>query len=391
MKDLGGSIQLSATEVANLSACRHLITLEVDALRGKRARPNVYSAVTTRLIQLGEDHERKYLDRLKSQGTSLEELSGKMSEEEGVSRTMDALRRGVHVIYQGVLRGKGWFGRADFLVRVDTPSQLGEYSYEVVDTKLSVEAKGRALIQLCLYSQLLEGAQGTLPEFMHIVLGDSTEERFATRSYLAYFRRVASEVRGAVTSAPSVTYPAPIAHCDICHWQEHCSKQLRDDDDLSLVAGLTSRQRECLRESSVTTLRSLAELDPTMSIDGISPTSFERIREQAGIQSDGRAAGKVIYELLNETDVDRGLRILPEPSRGDLFVDIEADSLAMESGIEYLIGVTEAGPERGRFTAFWGIDRAKEKQAFEKFMGFVKERRLQTARRQAQHLRSRTR
>lgn len=46
----------------------------------------------------------------------------------------------------------------------------------------------------------------------------------------------------------------------------------------------------------------------------------------------------------------------PEPSPGDLFVDLEGDPLAMEGGIEYLVGVTEAGPERGRFTALWGTN-----------------------------------
>jgi predicted RecB family nuclease len=183
MKDLGGTIQLSATDVANLSVCRHLVTLELDALRGSVTRPNVYSPVTMRLIKLGEDHERNYLAKLKATGNSLEELPGRMPEEEGTARTLDAMKRGVDVIYQGYLRGPGWFGRTDFLVRVATPSRFGAHSYEVVDTKLSLEAKGRALIQLCLYSQLLEEAQGLLPASMHIILGDGTEERFATRSY----------------------------------------------------------------------------------------------------------------------------------------------------------------------------------------------------------------
>ncbi|MDX2055227.1 MAG: TM0106 family RecB-like putative nuclease [Polyangiaceae bacterium] len=377
MKEFDGSVQLSATDVADLSACGHLVTLEVDAMRGRRVRPNTYSAVTTRLIKLGDDHERAYLDNLKTQGKTVEELNSKISQEDGAARTLDAMKRGADVIYQGVLHGNGWFGRADFLVRVETPSLLGQHSYEVFDTKLSREAKGRALIQLCLYSQLLEAAQGVLPEFMHIVLGDGTEQRFATRSYLAYFRRVASDVKGAVSSAALATYPSPIEHCDICHWAESCEKQLRDDDDLSLVAGLTSRHREQLRQAGIATLTALGSLPRTKAVANIAPLSLDRIREQARIQGAGRAEGRVIYELLDETDANRGLLILPEPSPGDLFVDIEGDPLVLEGGIEYLIGVIEAGPERGRFTAFWGTDRAKEKRAFEDFMQFVRERRAQ--------------
>jgi len=377
MKDLGESVQLSATDVANLSACRHLVTLEVDALRGKRVRPNTYSAVTTRLIKLGEDHEHRYLETLKAQGKTVEEVPPKLSDDNSAARTLDAMKRGIDVIYQGVLRGEGWFGRTDFLVRVETPSDLGQHSYEVFDTKVSLEAKGGALIQLCLYSQLLTEAQGLLPESMYIVLGDDTEQRFSTRSLQAYFRRVASDVKSAVSSAAVETYPAPIAHCDVCHWAGSCEKQLRDDDDLSLVAGLTSRHREQLREAGITTLKALAALPRTKAIENVAPASLDRIREQARIQSAGRTEGRVLYELLEETDEARGLLILPKPSPGDLFVDIEGDPLVLEGGIEYLIGVTEAGPSRGKFTAFWGTDRAKEKGAFEAFMLFVKERRAQ--------------
>ena len=66
---------------------------------------------------------------------------------------------------------------------------LAATSYEVIDTNLPPEAKGRALIQLCLYSQLLKDAQGLLPESMRIILGDGTEDRFATVRYLAHRSR----------------------------------------------------------------------------------------------------------------------------------------------------------------------------------------------------------
>ena len=60
-------------------------------------------------------------------------------------------------------------GRADVLLRVDKPSQLGSWSYEVVDTKLSQETKGGTLVQLSLYADLLAGIQGIPPEMVHVV------------------------------------------------------------------------------------------------------------------------------------------------------------------------------------------------------------------------------
>src|SRR5258707_4901535 len=95
----------------------------------------------------------------------------------------------------------------------------------------------------------------------------------------------------------------------------------------------------------------LGALSSTQAIEEISSTSLDRIREQARIQCEGRTAKRVLYELLDEVDANRGLLILPEPSPGDLFVDIEGDHLAILGGLEYLIGVTEAGPTRGRYIA----------------------------------------
>ena len=368
---------LTATQLANLSACPHLVTLERLVRAGSVKKPHQHSPVTDRLIALGNEHERTYLEHLRTTASSIEELDATLPPAVAVARTLDAMKRGVHVIYQGALQGDAWFGRTDFLVRIDRPSRFGEHAYEVTDTKLSLETKGRALLQLCLYSQLLSEAQGVMPEQMHIILGDSSRETFSTRNYLAYFRRISADIQESLSSSKQTTYPVPIEHCDVCAWQRSCEQQRRADDDLSLVARLTSRQRELLHAAEVDTVQALGALPSTTPITDIKATSLTRIREQARIQWEGRVAQRVLYELLDETTPERGLLLLPEPSPGDLFVDLEGDPLAMAGGIEYLIGVTEAGPDRGRFTAFWGTDRAQEKRAFEAFMEFVKERRAQ--------------
>lgn len=49
-------------------------------------------------------------------------------------------------MYQATFQEGEWGGRADFLVRVDQPSDLGSWSYEVVETKLARSTKARAVI-----------------------------------------------------------------------------------------------------------------------------------------------------------------------------------------------------------------------------------------------------
>ena len=59
-----------------------------------------------------------------------------------------------------VARDDGWRGVADFLMRVETPSALGAWSYEALDTKLARHAKPAYILQLCFYSEQLGAHPG---------------------------------------------------------------------------------------------------------------------------------------------------------------------------------------------------------------------------------------
>src|SRR5690606_22246697 len=105
-----------------------------------------------------------------------------------VAATEQAMREGAEVIYQATfLRGQ-LRGHADFLLRVERPSALGEFSYEVADTKLARRAKPYFILQLCFYSELLAAAQGAEPEHIHVILGDREHHSFRRAEFSAYFR-----------------------------------------------------------------------------------------------------------------------------------------------------------------------------------------------------------
>ena len=70
------------------------------------------------------------------------------------------MRDGADVIYQAPLADERWYGRADFLRKVAQPSALGAWSYEVTDAKLATETRAGTILQLCVYSTLLEQLQG---------------------------------------------------------------------------------------------------------------------------------------------------------------------------------------------------------------------------------------
>ena len=81
----------------------------------------------------------------------------------------EAMKLGRPVIVQGALLTGNWGGRIDVMLRVELPSDLGAWSYEVVDTKLSRETKGGTVLQLSLYCELVGGAQGTIPQWSHVI------------------------------------------------------------------------------------------------------------------------------------------------------------------------------------------------------------------------------
>ena len=101
-------------------------------------------------------HENAYLARLEAQGTSvlnlrdIEDWKGHWRKR--VKRWKAASRQSPRRPWK---TGR-WFGRSDVLRRVERASKLGGWSYEVYDCKLACETKAATILQLSLYSELLE-------------------------------------------------------------------------------------------------------------------------------------------------------------------------------------------------------------------------------------------
>src|SRR5665811_930637 len=70
------------------------------------------------------------------------------------------------------------------------PSKLGDFSYEIEDTKLARTTSAKFILQLCLYSEMLAEIQGVMPKHIHVVLGDGRKETFILANYLRYYRQI---------------------------------------------------------------------------------------------------------------------------------------------------------------------------------------------------------
>ncbi len=368
---------VSATDLANHLVCRHLTQLDLEVANGQRKPPDWHDPALALLQERGLVHERAYVEHLRASGLAPVDLS-----EEGgsasVKRTRAAMREGADVIVQASMRDGRWLGRADVLLRVSERSELGDWSYEVVDTKLAQETRGGTVLQLCLYSDLVGRIQGRPPDLMHVVKpGEGFErESFRVADYQAYYRLVRGRLEEAVVGSARVsTYPHPIDHCEICRWSRECDRRRREDDHLCLVAGLRNLHIAELQRQGTHTLEQFAEAVkplPARPERGSEP-AFERAHDQARIQLEGRSAKAPRYKLL-EPSPGLGFCRLAEPDQGDLFFDIESDPFVREGGLEYLLGVTLTGEDGSqRYRCWWALDRAAERQALEAFVDFVME------------------
>jgi predicted RecB family nuclease len=378
MLKVGNTVQLSASDLVGHLNCRNLTELDLAVAEGILAKPRVCNPLLDVARERGLRHEQGHVDHLRATGFDVETLAG-MEFNEAIAATARAMSLGRQVIVQGAFLAGNWRGRPDVLLRVETPSSLGDWSYEVVDTKLSRETKGGTILQLSLYSDLLTKAQGWSPQWFHVIApwSEYQPETFRVADFAAYYRRVRASLEQAVKLDQTIdVYPDPKPFCDVCRWQERCDAKRHVDDHLSLVAGISKIQIAELAEHAVTACAALAAMPIPLTFKPGrgSASALERVREQARIQVKGRAAGAVLYERL-EIIPGFGLAKLCEPSPGDIFLDFEGDPFTGDGGLEYLFGYSFRGEDgQERYVPDWAFSRAEERAAFEKFIDFVMDR-----------------
>jgi predicted RecB family nuclease len=380
MQHVNGDLIVSASDLNDYLACRHLTALNLAYARGDRSVEPRRGPEVELIARKGDEHEAAYLQSLKDEGRQVVEIAmpDRTTEalHEAAAATEEAMRDGAEVIYQGTFYRGGLRGHADFLFRVDRASELGSWSYEVADTKLARRAKPYFVLQLCFYSELLHAVQGgEPPERIHVILGTNEQPSFRLVEFAAYFRRIRDRFLAELRQDDWDTYPIPVEHCAVCRWRDACDARWLADDHLSLVANIRRDQVEVLEEAGIRTLAALGETPSSGAVPGLRAEMLAKLRDQAALQLVGREADRPVYRLL-ELEDSRGFTRLPEPSEGDVFFDMEGDPF-FEDGLEYLFGVVTVDSGEPMFEPIWARDRAEERLAFESFIDLVTDRRRQ--------------
>ncbi len=392
MQLLDNATVLSATDLNNFLACEHLTALDLAVLRDGLARPQDRPGQAELLAQLGEQHERTYLEKLGDDGYDVVTIERTRDLWAAAEATEAAMWSGARIIYQATFFDGVWVGHADFLRRIDERLEGGrwDWHYEVEDTKLARHTEPYFLLQLCYYSEHVARVQGAASRSMHVILGNGERHTFRVEDFAAYYRDVKARFLQRLGD-DAATYPLPVSHCSLCVWDPTCAARRKKDDHLSEVASITRLQTGRLNGAGITTLAALAIAPDVDRPEKMVAPTFEKLRRQARLQGEQRSAlaahdpNPYRYEFIADAvENHRGFCLLPETSPGDVFFDMEGDPYYdIGTGLEYLFGVYTADDDH--FEPFWGCDRSErpssdrlaEKRAFEAFIDFVMARREQ--------------
>lgn len=318
----------------------------------------------------GQAHEAAWLDTLKASKTKVVSIDSK-SRSEAEKLTLEAMKSGAEVIYQAYLRHGSFAGYADFLYRTPGKSRLGDWHYEVADTKLARSTKAYFLLQLCCYSDLLEKIQGVRPARIRVVLGTGEEKFFPTDGFFHYYQSLRRLFEQTQVEFDPKQVPHPFKSFEYGRWSGVAENILEQLDHLSLVARTTRHQVKKLTDAGINARTELANFKGKKPV-AIDEAVFDRLRTQAKLQLKAKPGQPPPFTVVpppTETP-RRGLAILPPPSKLDVFFDIEGYPHA-EGGLEYLLGVTTLEKDKFVFADWWAHDHAEERLAFEQFVDWA--------------------
>jgi uncharacterized protein len=319
------------------------------------------------LQKLGNEHEDRFLQKLKDEGVDVAEIAVAPSEVSELE-TIKAMRDGRQVIYQGVISCGNFSGRTDFLYKVDGASNLGNFHYEVWDTKLAKKAKPYFVIQLCCYAEMLRTIQEVLPQSISIILGDLSQKSFRTSDYISYYRELKRTFLDFHKSFSREEPPEDCLPGTFSKWKNFAQELLTGRDDLSLIANIRKVQIRKLKDAGFKKTAELAT-SKLSSIPAMAPDTFDKLRGQARLQLKTLSEHKTAYEFLPQA-AHRGFHLLPPASSGDVYFDMEGYP-HVEDGLEYLFGAVYLPDGKPTFKDWWAHDRLQEKKTFEDFIDWV--------------------
>jgi len=379
-KNKENQILLSPTDLKNFTQCKYLTKNDIlftkEEGKGKELKKSTSTGDLKLVMKKGDEHERKHLNLFKDKYSNYKILyQKKKTEKEQFRETVAAIKEGKEMINQAFLMDDdGKFrGYADFLIKVNTESDLGPWSYEVYDTKIARNPKPLHVLQIASYSEMLGKIQGSLPKEMHLIAGNDKTHTYKVNEFIDYFIHNKKICKNFVDNYKNENiYPEKCDHCKICHWKDECEKEWEHDDYINQIAGIISSQIEKFKKEKIVTTKKLAEVNLDKIDLKINPKTLSTLKIKANLIQERKKTNEIQHEFI-DTEPDKGFYKLPKPNPADIFFDIEGYPFYGERGFEYLHGLYLNTGKKMEFKYFWAkeLDQSHERENFKKLIEYL--------------------
>lgn len=329
------------------------------------------------LQDLGDRHEQTQLHAFISQGMQVADIRTLCDHTDfhlACACTLEQMKQGAEVIFQAALQLAPFAGYADFLVKVPGPSALGDYHYEVWDTKLASQVKVKFVLQLCCYTEMVAAIQQRMSESIVVVPGKGELQRLRLDDFYGYYQRVKTDfIAEQGRFSADTAWPDPYQSNEYGRWSSAAEQYFQEQDHLCLIANITRRQVQKLQQAGISSRHQLVQC-ANSSVAGIHPDILQRLAQQARLQLESATLDTPKYEVLPPNpDQPNWLAYLPAQNSADIYFDLEGFPL-QEGGLEYLWGAGYIEQGHFQFKAWWAHNEAEEAAAFQGFIQWAYQR-----------------
>ncbi len=370
-------MNITASKLYDYIQCPHRIWRDIYGPQDEKSKE--INSFVQMLWDRGVSYEKQ---RMLLAGDYLDLSKGSLDER--FEKTIQAMKDGVPLIYQGVLRKDNLLGIPDLLRRdddgryipIDIKSGMG---YEGADGNGGKEPKLKKHygVQLALYSDLARklGFENNREGIVLDVKGNEVEynldDKMTARDPMTFWEFY-EQTRAAVSNlmeGKTKNNPAMASPCKLCQWHDSCEKWVKENDDLS---GLFYVGRGA-RDTILNDLH-VSCVDDVFSID-VDEAMSEKKKDKTFLKKIGKSTLQKIIrraKILKKTKKPVAYEEIKFPdTEYELFFDIEADPT---QEFVYMHGIYERSKKGERYIDFTAreISDEAEKEAWSRFWEYIR-------------------
>jgi predicted RecB family nuclease len=274
--------------------------------------------------------------------------------------SVENLRKGSQVLINAHLQVDRFAADCGVLTRVEGTSTFRKYCYEpsifVGTHSISKEQQ----LELSFVGSVLERLQHTSPATGRIIGMDGKSHTVKLDHHSKALTPLLEPLHAWITvDSPK---PPPIVlnkHCPLCPFQRSCLARAEQEDNLSLLNGVTARVMRQYEKKGIFTVKQLSYL-------------FKPRKRKKGSRKPRPVTHKVELQALAIREQKIYLQELPTLSRQsvELFVDMEG---VPDRGLYYLIGLLVCQGDTTEHHAFWADTDQDERHIWQQFVDKVQQ------------------